>query len=255
MNVKIQGGGGGIYANTGSCTGVTTYLQHEDLSQLQAGQEQEHFFNQDRDKVSAQEVTYKIDHNKGQLHKTDSKFFVITVSPSKEEIRAMGNTPSEQATALKEYIRTEVMSKYAEGFGKGLSNKDVMYFAKVHHERGSKTGEQMHAHIIVSRKDLTNTKKLSPQTNHRGKGKGAVQSGFDRTEFYKACEKGFDKKTGFERDIKDTFEYRNAMKNGTPEEIKEQTEKAVLHEGQRQKQQEQKREIKQEQQQKKGLSL
>ena len=51
MNVKIQGGGGGIYANTGSCTGVTTYLQHEDLSQLQAGQEQEHFFNQDRDKV------------------------------------------------------------------------------------------------------------------------------------------------------------------------------------------------------------
>lgn len=26
MNVKIQGGGGGTYANTGSCTGVVTYL-------------------------------------------------------------------------------------------------------------------------------------------------------------------------------------------------------------------------------------
>ena len=31
MNIKIQGGGSGTYANTGSCTGVTTYLQHEDL--------------------------------------------------------------------------------------------------------------------------------------------------------------------------------------------------------------------------------
>ena len=29
MNIKIQGGGSGTYANTGSCTGVTTYLQHD----------------------------------------------------------------------------------------------------------------------------------------------------------------------------------------------------------------------------------
>lgn len=34
MNIKIQGGGSGTYANTGSCTGVTTYLQHEDLERM-----------------------------------------------------------------------------------------------------------------------------------------------------------------------------------------------------------------------------
>lgn len=38
MNVKIQGGGGGTYANTGSCTGVVTYLQHEDLERIRQGQ-------------------------------------------------------------------------------------------------------------------------------------------------------------------------------------------------------------------------
>ncbi len=30
MNIKIQGGGEGRYANKGSCTGIVSYLQHED---------------------------------------------------------------------------------------------------------------------------------------------------------------------------------------------------------------------------------
>lgn len=79
MNVKIQGGGGGTYANTGSCTGVVTYLQHEDLERIRQGQQAEPFFNQYRDFVSPKEVTYKIDHNRAQLHKTDAKFLL---SPS-----------------------------------------------------------------------------------------------------------------------------------------------------------------------------
>lgn len=40
---KIQGGGSGTYANTGSCTGVTTYLQHEDLERMKNGQEVQPF--------------------------------------------------------------------------------------------------------------------------------------------------------------------------------------------------------------------
>ena len=45
MNIKIQGGGSGTYANTGSCTGVTTYLQHEDLERMKNGREVQPFFN------------------------------------------------------------------------------------------------------------------------------------------------------------------------------------------------------------------
>lgn len=109
MNVKIQGGGGGTYANTGSCTGVVTYLQHEDLERIRQGQQAEPFFNQYRDFVSPKEVTYKIDHNRAQLHKTDAKFFVITVSPSEKELAAMGASPEEQARAMKEYIRKDII--------------------------------------------------------------------------------------------------------------------------------------------------
>ena len=61
MNIKIQGGGSGTYANTGSCTGVTTYLQHEDLERMKNGREVQPFFNNSRDYISAQEVTFKID--------------------------------------------------------------------------------------------------------------------------------------------------------------------------------------------------
>ena len=79
MNIKIQGGGSGTYANTGSCTGVTTYLQHEDLERMKNGREVQPFFNNSRDYISAQEVTFKIDNNKAKLSRNDAKFYVITV--------------------------------------------------------------------------------------------------------------------------------------------------------------------------------
>lgn len=76
MNIKIQGGGSGTYANTGSCTGVTTYLQHEDLERMKNGREVQPFFNNSRDYISAQEVTFKIDTNKA--HNTKELIFFMT---------------------------------------------------------------------------------------------------------------------------------------------------------------------------------
>lgn len=77
MNVKIQGGGNGTYANTGSCVAVTNYLQHEDLERMKKGEEVQPFFNQFRDYVSSREVTFKIDNNKAKLSQTDARFYVI----------------------------------------------------------------------------------------------------------------------------------------------------------------------------------
>ncbi|MDB0849830.1 DUF5712 family protein, partial [Phocaeicola vulgatus] len=49
MIVKVQGGGK-VYANTGSCSDVVSYLQHEDAERLQAGLTPEPFFNQEQDR-------------------------------------------------------------------------------------------------------------------------------------------------------------------------------------------------------------
>ena len=233
MNVKIQGGGGGTYANTGSCTGVVTYLQHEDLQRIGQGQQAEPFFNQYRDFVSPKEVTYKIDHNRAQLHKTDAKFFVITVSPSEKELAAMGASPEQQARSMKEYIRKDIIPAYAENFNKGLQADNIEYYAKIHFCRDKAGVTDMHAHIIVSRKDRSNTMKLSPKTNHRGTAKGAVRGGFDRIDFFRKCEAGFDMRMNYRRDIKESFDYLNAMKNGTTAEIRKQAIKAVRHEATR----------------------
>ena len=204
MNIKIQGGGSGTYANTGSCTGVTTYLQHEDLERMKNGQEVQPFFNNSRDYISAQEVTFKIDNNKAKLSRSDAKFYVITVSPSSRELEKMGKTEKEQAEAMRKYV--------------------IEYYGKIHFERKGADRYDMHAHIIVSRKDRSNTRKLSPKTNHTGKKNcGNVKGGFDRTDFFRKCESSFDKRTGYDR---------ATMKNGSPKEIFQKKEWAerVNHE-------------------------
>lgn len=46
-----------------------------------------------------------------------------------------------------------------------------------------------------------------------------VKGGFDRKEWFQGCEQGFDKLFSYSREMKESFAYRNAIKNGTPEEM------------------------------------
>ena len=81
----------------------------------------------------------------------------------------------------------------------------------------------MHCHLIVSRKDQTNKKKLSPLTNHKNTKKGAIKGGFERTNLFRQTEQGFDKLFGYNRPLNESFEYYNTMKNGSiPEQLKMQ---------------------------------
>jgi hypothetical protein len=92
----------------------------------------------------------------------------------------------------------------------------------------------MHCHLIVSRKDQSNKKKLSPVTNHRNTTKGAIKGGFDRKTLYQQAESGFDKLFGYGRDIRETFVYCNTMKSGSiTEKLKMQEQE--LHAGEKKK--------------------
>jgi hypothetical protein len=234
MNVKIHGGGGTVYANSGTSAMLVNYLQHEDLGRLKQGEALEPFFNQEKDHIRGPEVIYELDRNKAQLGKADAKFYSVTVSPSEQELRHLGETKAEQSRALKDYIRQALMPAYAANFNKGLGAGDILYYAKVHHERNRETGgEDMHAHIIVSRKDVKNKLKLSPATNHRGTQKGAVRGGFDREAFVRSCEEGFDRQTGYKRAPQESFAYCHAVKNGSVEAIREQAQARVEQEAQR----------------------
>lgn len=261
MNIKIQGGGAGTYANTGSCFGVVSYLRHEDAKRQEQGDHVEPFFDQWGD-VPSKEVTERIDGNKAKLGKEDAKFYVLIVSPSQKELQSMGRTPQEQAQSFREYINRDVMQRYGEGFNKGLNKDDILYFGKIHHERKAGGDLDMHAHVIISRKDMSNTKKISPQTNHRGTGKtGTAKGGFNRSAFYSQSEQSFDERFTHDRDYRESYEYQNTMKNGSIQEKQIVINKAVQQEQTKEKEQNRvqlqeqnkQREVKQEQPRKRGL--
>lgn len=216
MNIDFPPPSKGTYNNAGSSRKLCNYMEHEDLKRMEQGIYTEGFFNLTDNNIYKSQVIRDIDSNISQLLKTDAKFYAIHVSPSEQELRAMGNTEQEQAEAMKHYIREVVIPEYAKNFNKGLSAEDIKFFGKIHFDRNRSDNElNMHCHLIVSRKDQSNKKKLSPLTNHRNTKKGVIKGGFDRVSLFQNVEKGFDKLFAYNRPLSESFEYYNTMKNGS----------------------------------------
>ncbi|WP_195372762.1 DUF5712 family protein [Parabacteroides leei] len=216
MHIDFAPPSGGTYNNAGSSRQLTSYMEHEDLERIEKGIYTDGFFNLTEDNIYKSKVVKDIDTNIGQLLKTDAKFFAIHVSPSESELRAMGNTEQEKAEAMKRYVREVFIPEYAKNFNKGLSETDIKFYGKIHFDRSRSNNElNMHCHLIVSRKDQTNEKKLSPLTKHKNTKNGVIKGGFDRVNLFRQAEQGFDKLFSYNRQLSESFEYSNTMKNGS----------------------------------------
>ena len=216
MHIDFTPPTNGTYNNSGSSRRLANYLEHEDLERMEKGIYTEGFFNLTEDNIYKSKVIKDIDANIGQLLKTDAKFYAIHVSPSKKEIQAMGNTEQEQAEAMKRYIREVFIPEYAKNFNKELSATEIKFYGKIHFDRSRLNNElNIHCHLIVSRKDQVNKKKLSPLTNHKNTKNGIIKGGFDRVNLFLQLEQGFDKLFNYNRQPKESFTYRNTMTNGS----------------------------------------
>lgn len=255
-----------------SVTDYVNYLEKE--NEDKHPKLQEHFFDQNNNRVSPETVISEIDGNTKKLKKRDPKFYSIVVSPSAKELKHINNDPA----LLRAYTR-ELMKDYAASFyrDRTITVDDIKYYAKIEHERifrgfekmvqenapyrrqiaklqndmakvrrgdlkgnlkklqqkidrlmaeaphkingelvsegTKKEGFQTHVHIIVSRKDVTNTYSLSPNSQHRKNvtilnGKEQKQ-GFDRNKFFDAAEQRFDKLFGYERNFIDQYSTKN----------------------------------------------
>lgn len=121
----------GNYAQ--SASDFVDYMEKE--NEGKTVEEQEHFFNQYGEEISAEEVIREIDGNTAKLKKTEPKFYSITLNPSGRELKAIQDSPE----ALKRYTR-EAMKEYAKAFnreidGKPISVDDIKYYAKVERQR------------------------------------------------------------------------------------------------------------------------
>ena len=216
MNIDFPPPSNGVYNNAGSSRQLANYCEHEDLQRMEQGIYTEGFFNLTDDNIYKSKVIKEIDSNIGQLLKTDAKFYAIHVNPSENELRAMGNTEQEKAEAMKRYIREVFIPEYAKNFNKGLSEADIKFYGKIHFDRNRSDNElNMHCHLIVSRKDQSNNKKLSPLTNHKDTKNGVIKGGFDRVNLFQQVEQGFDKLFDYNRQQAESFYYLNTMKNNS----------------------------------------
>lgn len=257
-----------------SAADFVNYLEKE--NQDLDPENEEFFFNQYGDKISAKEVVKEIDGNTAKLKKIEPKFYSITVSPSKYELKRLQNNNKD----LKKYTR-ELMKDYVSCFNREINGKpitidDIKYYAKIEHQRtfkgsdiqikenqrfatkilelnkqirliqtgekeGSikalenermklekqaphqqkgkrivrgmkKDGSQSHIHIIVSRKDASNSFSLSPGSKYKSSevmmnGK-VVKRGFDRDNFFSKAESTFDRTFGYKRNFVETYHSR-----------------------------------------------
>ncbi|WP_166961919.1 MobB family relaxase [Yeosuana marina] len=260
---------GGNYSQ--SSADFVDYLEKENQSLEQ--EDMEHFFNQYGDEIDVKEVVKEIDGNTAKLKNREPKFYSITVSPSRSELRKLQNSSED----LKTYTRA-IMNDYATSFNREINGKpitvdDIKYFAKIEHQRTfkgtdkqvrenqpfatkilelknnirkieyqqlegnikqmktqiakleaeaphqqngkrivqgmKKDGNQSHVHIIVSRKDASNSVSLSPGSKHKASevemhGK-IVKRGFDRDAFFTKVENTFDKTFGYKRNYAESY--------------------------------------------------
>lgn len=271
ITISAQKLGGTFSQSSGD---YVDYLEKENEGVEQ--EDQEHFFNQDREDISAREVVQEIDGNTAKLKKVEPKFYAITVSPSSYELKRLQNCSED----LKRYTR-ELIKDYAACFnreinGRAITANDIKYYAKIEHQRAfkgtdrqvkenepyatkilkckddiqkikrgeiegnipslqkkiaklekqaphlqggerivqgmPKEGNQSHIHIIVSRKDVSNSYSLSPGSKYKASevemnGK-LVKRGFDRDKFFSRAEQTFDKTFQYQRNFVETYQAR-----------------------------------------------
>lgn len=155
------------YSNTGSSARLINYQ----ISNKEKLGDENEFFTLSKERISPEDAKKMIDNNVKGLKAADEKFYSFSINPSDDELKHIGNDKNK----LKEYTR-KVMSNYADNFKeKGLKPTDIVWTAIIHdtryytHEDVSrakqakepinfkagdiKPGNNMHVHIIVSRKN------------------------------------------------------------------------------------------------------
>lgn len=261
---------GGSYSQ--SVADYVDYLEKENKGMEQ--QDMEHFFSQYGDEISTKEVIKEIDGNTAKLKKREPKFYSITISPSKYELKRLQNSSDDLKAYTREAMKDYVASFNREINGRPITIDDIKYYAKIEHQRKfkgtdfqvkenqpyatkilqlkqdirrienneqegnilklkhkidqlekeapyqqngkrivqgmKKDGNQSHVHIIVSRKDASNSVSLSPGSKYKASevvmnGK-SVKRGFDRDSFFANAEKTFDKQFGYKRNYAETYQ-------------------------------------------------
>lgn len=251
----------GVSINAGSCVKLAHYLDKESGSGKS-------FFSENQDRVPLTEVIQKIDNNKKTLKRNQDKFYTLSYNPSQKEIAhlikevtgkdnitdlsLLTDKEVEKVVSEFQYYVRDCMDIYAKNFNrnKDLSSEDLVWFGRVETERhytyldeevknglkskgDLKEGLQLHAHVIVSRMDVTQTISLSPLSKSMGNvnvlNGRTVKNGFSMKGWQVDCFQCFGNKYGYIASGDERFycydssysSYKNRIQNKIIREVME----------------------------------
>lgn len=150
------------YNNTGSCQALVHRLNKQHI--LHTTEEHPTFFSQNQQAASADQVVTIIDSNHKKLGKADAKFFLLTISPSADEIAHLLASKAK----LRQYTKA-VMEVYAQQFqrkldGKLITGADLCWFAKIVATRSYSPSDPKHyEHYQINRVIAKQLKTLQNQ--------------------------------------------------------------------------------------------
>lgn len=236
--------------NTGSSSAFVNYLGKEDEISQERGEQPEQWFSRERDENYPAEVRAAIDSDHQGIGKAEGKFATGSINPTEEEWRALGNTEEERSAKFRMWIQKDFSQEFAENFNKKdragnsipIDPDNVKIYYKVEHDRyhtgrdeavtrgekrqgEAKDGFNVHCHFIVARKTVDGKSRISPTTNNRKE--------FDRDRLIHKTEQSFDRRVGYERPLRESYEYMKTIKNGTGHEKSEMVQRAVKEDIQR----------------------
>ncbi|WP_075344126.1 MobB family relaxase [Tenacibaculum agarivorans] len=135
--------------NKGSSYNILTYLEKE--NEGKDDEDKSRFFNQNDDELYKNQAMDLLDNNHKNLGTNDAKFYSLSISPSAREqqhilahigVKREVNSLEELSQKERELFEKElqeytkgVMNLYAANFNRGITANDLVYVAKVEHQR------------------------------------------------------------------------------------------------------------------------
>lgn len=267
----------------GSCSKYGFYLNKENRECIKDGrlQDLQPFFNQSNNRLTTMEAIALVDENgKGKgLRNDQDRYFTLTLNFSQKElahltekvakrnienVKELNGCEFERFNELLSDYTKQAMKNYANNFNKGISENQIVWFAKIEHRRRYKgtekvvvngkamsgqlkDGLQTHVHITISRMHRDWRINLSPLANART-GKNLVlngrkvRGGFDRSNWKQLNENSFDTLFNYKRGLDEKYETHRTLKLGSLDEkrrlqnqLEEERKKSLAQEKKNQK--------------------
>ena len=269
--------------NKGSCSKYGFYLNKENKECIKEGrlQDLQPFFNQSNNRLTTMEAIALVDENgKGKgLRNNQDRYFTLTLNFSQKElahltekvakrnirnVKELNGCEFERFNELLSDYTKQAMRNYANNFNKGITENQIVWFAKIEHRRHYKgtdkevvngkamsgqlkDGLQSHVHITISRMHRDWRINLSPLANARS-GKNLVlngrkvRGGFDRSNWKQLNENSFDTLFDYKRGLDEKYETHRTLKLGSIDEkrrlqnqLEEERKKSLAQEKKNQK--------------------